>query len=79
MGGHGHGKGHGKIVPPFKETNNTTVFSDRVDGSLYVDDKSAAVVNPADKVVDIIGEKSKRGRSRQGSWQKGTNPTSQED
>ena len=52
--------------PPIEETDDTTtVFSDRADGSLYADDKSAAVVNPAaDKIVDVIGGKRKRGRSR---------------
>ena len=40
--------------PPIEETDDTTVFSDRADGSLYADDKSAAVVNPADKDVDSI-------------------------
>ena len=57
--------------PPTEEADDTTtVFSDRADGSLYVDDKSAAVVNPAaDKIVDVIGGKRKRGRSRHRSRQ----------
>ena len=67
MGGHGIGQ---VGSPPIEETDDTTtVFSDRADGSLYADDKSAAVVNPADKIVDVIGGKRKRGRSRHRSRQ----------
>ena len=48
--------------PPSKEANDTTDLSERVDGSLYAGDESVAVVHPADKDVNIIGGKRKRGR-----------------
>ena len=48
--------------PPSEEANDTTDLSDCVDGSLYADGKSAAVVHPADKDVNIIGGQRKRGR-----------------
>ena len=50
--------------PPSEEANDTTDLSERVDGSLYADDESVAVVNPADKDENIIGGKRKRVRSR---------------
>jgi len=56
--------------PPSEEANDTTDLSERVDGSLYAGDKSVAVVRPADKDVNIIGGKRKRGRSRRRSRHK---------
>ena len=56
--------------PPSEEANDTTDLSERVDGSLYAGDESVAVVHPADKDVNIIGGKRKRGRSRHRSRHK---------
>ena len=57
--------------PPSEEANDTpTDLSERVDGSLYAGDKSVAVFRPADKDVNIIGGKRKRGRSRRRSRHK---------